>query len=224
MKHYMPKWLFFALAVMTVSACAASGAKTRQHRPASAVEQPQQLLTHARRLQAEKGCRSAIPAYRVIAGFGEGYDVAQFELGACLLMESGVNDVETALFTQEAAFWLTRAAWAGNARAQLRLATALSGARPENETIRTAPAEAMGWALVYEANSARALYGLASVPAPVMAHLNAALDKEALNAAKHFAENFEPVVMAAFSAPRRENAATDFQRRQPQDGRQKRRR
>ncbi len=93
----------------------------REAGPAPGLQQPGRLLAMARDTQAKKGCKSAIPAYRVISSFGDGYDIAQYELGACLLESATDNPAETALFHEEAALWLRRAAWAGNARAQLKL-------------------------------------------------------------------------------------------------------
>lgn len=218
----------FLIIIVTVAACAAAG-KNRppggQARGPGDVDQPQLLLAHARDVQAKKGCKTAIPAYRVIASFGEGYDIAQYELGACLLTVESASDVEASLFAKEAAFWLTRAAWAGNARAQFKLATALSGASAAGEeTLNPAPADALKWALVYEKNSARALYNMKPVSPPVMDHLNAALNSETLAAAHAFADSFTPITMAAFNAPQRKNNGTGFQQRQQPEGRQRRRR
>ena len=218
----------FLVIIFAAAACASPGKRQPpggQAQGAGSVDQPQLLLAHARDTQAKKGCKSALAAYRVIASFGEGYDVAQYELGACLLSAEGASDMEAALFAQEASFWLTRAAWAGNARAQLKLANALSGAPAAgSETFFAAPAEAIKWALVYEQNSARKLYSMKPVSAPVMEHINAALNSETLAAAQNFADNFTPITMAAFDAPRRENKEAGFQQRQKPEGRQRRRR
>jgi len=218
----------FLVIIITTSACAASGKQRppgEQVRGPGGVDQPQLLLAHARDVQAKRGCKAAIPAYRVIASFGDGYDIAQYELGACLMTIEAANEVEAALFAQEASFWLTRAAWAGNARAQLKLATALSGATAAGgESLNPAPADAMKWALVFEQNSARTLYNMKPVSPPVMDHLKAALNSETLAAAQAFADGFTPITMAAFAAPRHKNTESGFQQRQQQGGKQRRRR
>ena len=215
----------FLTILFAASACATSGKNRPAAKQAGSVDQPQLLLAHARDLQAKKGCKAAIPAYRVISSFGEGYDIAQYELGACLLTVDPSSDVEAALFAEEASFWLTRAAWAGNARAQLKLATALSGAPAAGDAmLKAAPGDAMKWALVYDQNSARALFNMKPVSPPVMDHLNAALDAEMLTSAQAFADSFTPVKMAAFSAPRRQNTGNEFQQQKRPDGRQRRRR
>ncbi len=220
--------VLFLVIVFTTAACAASGKQRapgdQAHSPGS-VDQPQLLLAHARDTQAKKGCKAALAAYRVTASFGDGYDIAQYELGACLLTIEAENKVEAVLFAQEASFWLTRAAWAGNARAQLKLAMALSGAPAAGgDTLSPAPADAMKWALVFEQNSARALYNMKPVSPTVMDHLNAALNPETMAAAQAFADGFKPITMAAFAAPRRKNTETGFQQPQRPEGRQRRRR
>ncbi len=220
----MHKIIALSLAIIT-TACASPGKQQAPGERAGSVNQPQLLLAHARDVQAKRGCKAAIPAYRVIASFGEGYDFAQFELGACLLSVEGANEVEALLFSREAEFWLTRAAWAGNARAQLKLATALSGAPAAGtEALIPAPADALKWALVYEQNSDRSLYSMKPAPTLMMDHLKAALKSETLIAAQAFADSFTPVKMAAFTPPRRQNGGAGFQRRQQPDGRQRRRR
>ncbi len=192
--------LITALAATLLGACATSSSGEARG-PAPAINQPERLLAHARNVQAEKGCDKAIPTYRVIAGFGEGYEVAQYELGACLL-ETAPTTKQAALLTQEGLFWLRRAAWAGNARAQWRLAMVLSGApSPYAENVGAVPAEAMGWALVYKENSSRELYGLAPVYPKVLNHLNVTLPQSAKAEATTFAADFAEVKMAIFTPP-----------------------
>ena len=211
-----------ALAFLAAASCASGGGKGPRGdgaRPTSAVSQPERLLAHARKVQAEKGCAAAIPAYRVVAAFGAGYDVAQFELGACLLRADNTGDARAALLKQEASFWLTRAAWAGNARAQLTLASALSGAPAAGALVlETAPHDALKWALVYDQNSARNLYSMKPVSRPVLEHLNATLSPALKTAAHSFAERFTPVQMAAFAAPRMENRSSGSEQRQQSGG------
>ncbi len=188
------------LSAALLGACATSPSREARG-PAPAINQPERLLAHARNVQAEKGCDKAIPTYRVIGGFGEGYEVAQYELGACLLETAPISE-QTVLLTQEGLFWLRRAAWAGNARAQWRLAMVLSGApSPYAENVDAIPTEAMGWALVYKDNGTRELYGLAPVYPKVLNHLNATLSSDAKAEAATFANDFTEVKMAIFTPP-----------------------
>ncbi|VAW06538.1 hypothetical protein MNBD_ALPHA05-1504 [hydrothermal vent metagenome] len=191
------------LAAALLGACA-TGPSHEARGPAPSINQPERLLAYARQTQANKGCDKAIPTYRVIAGFGEGFEVAQYELGACLL-EIAPTSKQAALLTQEGLFWLRRAAWAGNARAQWRLAMVLSGApaSPHAGNVDAVPTEAMGWALVYKENGTRALYGLAPVFPKVLNHLNTTLSQSAKAEATTFADDFVEVKMAIYTPPAR---------------------
>lgn len=171
----------WAGALLILAGGCASGPEQgpRGQGPAAGLNQSQMLLSRARTLQREKGCARAAPTYRVVASFGADYEVAQYELGACLLDMEGANADETALFREEGLLWIKRAAWGGNARAQHRLAHLLSGAGYEPARgIAADPQAAMGWALVYRENPARALYALPDVAEPVLAHLQGALSEE----------------------------------------------
>lgn len=195
-----------AFAALVLLAACASGPAGPEG-PASALNQAERLLTHARKIKAEKGCAEAAPTFRVVAGFGQGYEIAQHELGACLLEMTAGGGPEAALFREEALFWLRRAAWAGEARAQWTLANVLSGsAATHTHGVAARPAEALGWALVYEVNAVHELYGLARVNPAVLADLSKTLPAEAVAEAETFAADFEPVTMALFSPPPRENA------------------
>ena len=228
----MQKVMFLSLAlIVALSACASQGGRRGgppgggEGRGSASVNQPERLLSHARDEQAKKGCAPAVPAYRVAASFGDGYEVAQYELGACLLEVEATSDVEASLLAQEAQFWLNRAAWAGNARAQNKLATILSGANHTSAGLTPAPAEAIKWALVYEQNSARKLYNMKPVSMPVMEHLRATLDQSAFDDAQNFATTFRPISMPGFTGLRQERTQQNTQsRQQPPQGGQRRRR
>lgn len=200
-----------AIALVLMAGCSTGGGKADDRqlpRGAQAgFNQPSLLLSKAREIQAEQGCAAAIPAYRVISSFGEGYHVAQYELGACLLSLEGKGQAETDLFRMESVFWLNRAAWAGNARAQQKLAYLLSGdpAQPM-ASIRPDPEQAAMWAIVYHANSARELYGLAEISPSVADHLAATLTPEEQQQAEAAAAAFQPIEMARFIPPRGERA------------------
>lgn len=169
------------------------------------------LASHARRLRETKGCASALAAYRVIAGMGEGQEAAQHELGECLLTIDGASPSETALFRQEGQFWLTRAAYAGNARAQRRLV--LDMAAPANALHD--PKAALQWALVYDGNPTADLYGYKELPKTLVPGLKAALSPEAIAEAEAFAAAFIPLTMQKFEAPKRDKAKGDPRRPPP---------
>ena len=213
---------FVALA-FTVAACA-SGGKKRAAGPAPGLQQPGKLLSLARDTQAKKGCTQAIPAYRVISSFGDGYDVAQYELGACLLEATSDNPAEIKLFKEEASFWLRRAAWAGNARAQLKLAQILSGTENLTHGGSANPEEAMAWSIIYEENAKRDLYDLPEISERVASHLSATLDNTGKARAIAFADQFQTITMASFTPPRPQEGAIRSQSRPQQTGGQQRRR
>ena len=166
------------------------------------VDRPSALLAAAREQQARYGCAKAAPAYRIVASYGDGYEIAQYELGACLLEMKGTSDVETALFRQEGVFWLSRAAWAGDPRAQGKLAEALSGAQGYAAShINPDPEAALMWSIVYTANGARDTYALRPVPSPVMDHIASIASAEAAERARQKAAHFSRLTMAAFVTP-----------------------
>ncbi|MEO1241659.1 MAG: hypothetical protein AAFX54_07090 [Pseudomonadota bacterium] len=215
----------FISITLIMTACASGRSGPREAGPAPGIQQPGRLLAMARDTQAKRGCKSAIPAYRVISSFGDGYDIAQYELGACLLENVSENPAETALFREEAALWLRRAAWAGNARAQLKLAEALSGAAGYGHALAPNPEEALAWSAVYRENAKRDLYDLPNIPERVSEHLNATLDNEAQQRASQFADDFAAIKMAAFTPPRAGNGEgrSEQQSQQPQGGQRRRR-
>ena len=154
----------------------------------------------ARELREKKGCAAAAPAFRVIAGMGEGQEAAQHELAECLLTLQGANDVETALFRQEGEFWLTRAAYAGNARAQRKLAMAM--ASPANPLHN--PKGSLMWSLIYSKNPTADLYGYGPLPGTLVPGLKSSLNETDIAEAERFAAEFVPIMLAKFEGPKRD--------------------
>ncbi|MFZ5616250.1 MAG: hypothetical protein ACOZAA_02865 [Pseudomonadota bacterium] len=179
------------------------------------------LIAFARDLREEKGCAAASPAFRVIAGMGEGQEAAQHELGECLLELKGASEVETALFRQEGEFWLTRAAFAGNARAQRKLV--LEMASPASALHN--PKGALMWALIYGKNPTADLYGYAPLPATLVPGLKSSLNEADIAEAENFAKDFAPIMLAKFEGPKRDAKRSAFGERpdRPQGGGRRRR-
>lgn len=195
------------LPLISVAACASGRGPGPGHFGGAAgatFDSPGFVLAAARDQQAKKGCAEAVPAYRVVSAYGKGFDVAQFELGACLLEMSAEQGPEAGLFREEGLFWLRRAAWAGNARAQRALAGALSGALGGD--IDPKPGEAMAWALIYGENSDRELFNLPPIDNSVTERLENALSEEEVSAAISFANSFSQISMEPFTPPARESA------------------
>lgn len=202
--------LFFTLLIFTaVAACASPGRDGPgggEGGPGEGrtigVNMPSALLAKARETQAQAGCAKAAPTYRVVASFGAGYEIAQYELGACLMEMEGGSEIETALFREEGMLWLNRAAYAGNPRAQLKLAEILSGALQHSRAhVSADPQRAMVWSVVYEQNGARETFGLKPVGPVVTAHLQSVLSTEAIAAARAEAKEFQKIELAEFTPP-----------------------
>lgn len=182
------------------------------------------LLAAAREKLEKRGCEAATPTFRVAAAMGGGMEAAQHELGECLVSmaadarENG-ESVAADLLRDEGRFWLTRAAHAGNARAQRRLALLM--ATPTSAFAD--PAAALGWALVYEGNPEAAVLGSA-LPATLIAGLRRDVSPDEAEAADAFAAAFEDRPLPEFAAPKalREDRAAPRQQRPPQGQRRRR--
>lgn len=189
---------------LTIAAAlaAAAGACSSAPKPdpeafrAATVNQTGIIVAHARKLREEKGCAAAAPALRVAAAMGEGQESAQHELGECLMALEGASAAETALFREEGLFWLTRAAYAGNARAQ-RFLAAHYGAGSNSEDER---AEALKWALVYAKNPDSNVYGYKALPETFTPGLRKNLPEEKVAEAEAFAAAFAEIHLAAYTA------------------------
>lgn len=156
------------------------------------------LIAAARKLREEQGCAASAPTYRVVAAMGEGQEAAQHELGECLLSMTGASETETALFREEGVLWLKRAAFAGNARAQRKLAVDMAAPANPLHDVKGA----LQWALVYAKNPTSALYGYGPLPATMAPGLKSALSADDVAAAEKFASEFAPLAMAKYEAPK----------------------
>ncbi|GGD19027.1 hypothetical protein GCM10011342_29660 [Aquisalinus flavus] len=206
--------LLLALTGLTITACAAPGTAERarlanvdrvnaerqlQGRVMDS-EQAARLIGAARTLAATEGCDEAIPVYRVLAAYGRSFEVAQYELGQCLLDGS-----PTPLDRREAMIWIERAAFAGHREAQKELAEiAFTGGDY---------ATALGWALVFNDQNDTSIAPMQDFSAPFMDRLQAGLGATEIAAAERFAEDFSPDYMASFRMgrpePQREDAPDD---------------
>ena len=215
-----------ALIALTLGACASSPSPSPQAaeengrngkpQPVNALQGGRHLAV-ARKIEADKGCEKAAPAYRVIAALGEGFEIAQAELGECLLMMTGANETEKALFQKEGIFWLERAAFAGEARAQRTLAKALGAKTDRADQIR-----ALSWALVYENNADTALYGYKPLPVTFVSGLKSLMAAEELAEAEAFATDFSIIRMAQYRSTVQQDRSAQPGKR-PQDSKQQRR-
>ena len=188
------------LTMATLGLACAAEARDKDKPPPDAGMNAARLLSVARETREAEGCAAAAPTYRVVAGMGEGQEAAQHELGECLILMEGANAAETALFRQEGLFWLTRAAYAGNARAQRALAFHY-GSRANASG---SPAEALKWALVYQKNREADLYGYKALPETFVPGLTKDAGPDAAAEAEALATGAAPLPLAKFSPPSRE--------------------
>lgn len=204
-----------------LAACASGPKGPPAEALAAASANGEAILAQARKVRADRGCAEAAPAYRVVAGMGEGFEAAQHELGECLISLVGTSPGETALFRQEGVFWLTRAAYAGNARAQRALALFYGAA----DNPAGSPAEALRWAMLYDRNSGADLFGYQGLPPTFEPGLKAALSPAERAEVEKFVADFTPITLTPFVAAHaeKERAAPAGERR-PDGGRPPQRR
>ena len=210
----MPKFQFTVLACLLAAACASNGpapqsanAKVEGPPDRRAKARPAPALAAARSIKSEKGCAAAAPTYRVTAAMGEGFEVAQSEFGMCLLQMTGGTDAETALFRQEGVFWLTRAAYAGEARAQRRLA---EHARQTGDH-----AAALSWALAFTDNSQTELFSFSPLAPDFIKSVSASLSASEIEAAHDFAKMLPSIKMAGYTPTSQRQAQSRARGQQP---------
>ncbi|MEM6415786.1 MAG: hypothetical protein AAF720_14140 [Pseudomonadota bacterium] len=168
------------------------------------------VLAQARETLKKRGCDAAIPAYRVAAAMGEGFEAAQHELGDCLLSMQSDLATEKTLFREEGLFWLKRAAYAGNARAQRKLAVMLASPADAAHD----PVASLGWALTYENNPDADLYGFGPLPRTLVSGLKNDLTADERASAERFSKEFEPLKLSPFEPKRSDEQKRKKKKRQ----------
>lgn len=210
----MTRMFVLALAAASLSACASKPAPPPPG-PSAIVARTADsdvLYRYAGELRREQGCAAATPAYRVVAAFGYGYEIALNDLADCLLSLEG-TPAERALYREEAMTALRRASYANVARAQERLAKELAEQAG-------ADAEALGWALVYNDHGSHRTFDMAKFSSAFLQGLAEAVGPEAAERAQAFADAFEPIRPAGFEPPQtvRGSAERPSGGRPPQGG------
>lgn len=216
------KHLSAAAAVALVLCGAALAKKDEPPAPPRAPSEAEasRILAFARDIRETKGCAQATPAFRVIAAMGEGFEAGQHELAECLLTLNGANETETQLFRDEAFFWMKRAAYAGNARAQ----RSLSYLYGSGDSARPSTEEALRWALVYQANGESDVYGFKELPATYIPGLKNTLSADDIVEAEAFAASFAAIRLTPYEGPPRPKLKRGDRTEGPPEGGQRRRR
>ena len=219
--NYVVTLAFAALLTACTSGPKAPPTKTQAELRPPTQQEAERVLRQARTLRTEQGCQDAAPGLRVAAAMGRGFEAAQHELGDCLLQIKAPSPTEAALYQEEAIFWLKRAAYAGNARAQRKLATLYAAPNSEHSNVGAA----LKWALVYEKNGDADLYGYKSFPPTFLPGLKTSSTEDVIADAERFAADFSPVHLGIYAPPPRARERDESgQRGRAPGGQQERRR
>jgi len=125
------------------------GAQDRGQGPLAIIDISPRLYLRALELKASGNCEQAIPMFYRLAQRGEGFELAQFHLGECMMRAAEQTPSDTGFLT--GLVWVRRAAEAGNPQAQATLALFYLGG-PEALRDRE---EAALWFALFERNPAR---------------------------------------------------------------------
>jgi hypothetical protein len=121
-------------------------------------------------------CDVAIPIYRALANQGTGYELAEFNLGRCLLdtAKKAPDPATAESMKREAGDWTLKAANRGLPNAQ----NAMASMYLDGEGVTANPVEAGKWSLLYHDNAARRMYGLPDTAPALQTRLDAALNEK----------------------------------------------
>jgi len=139
-------------------------------------------------------CPEAIPILRRLAEGGDGYELAQYNLGLCLLDVAKVEaDAQRAASLKlEGSALILKAANHNLPKAQVSLAEMyLSGIGVDRD-----PVEAGKWSLIYRANGTRFALGLPNISADLQARLDAVLTDTTWAEARARADAWTPAAQA----------------------------
>jgi TPR repeat protein len=141
-------------------------------------------------LRMKGECDKAIPIFRRLANYGAGFELAQYNLGLCLLdiAKTESDAARATSLRQEAATDIIAAADRGLPKAQASLVTMyLDGNGVERD-----PVQAGMWALLYHANGARMAIGMPNISPALQARLDSALNDQAWQQAQTRADAWTP--------------------------------
>jgi TPR repeat protein len=137
------------------------------------VKLPPDPVGAAEELRLSGRCNIAVPALRLFAEHGVGNEIAQFNLGMCLLdFAAKEHDAKPAGdMRQEGAQWIVQAANGGFGKAQAQAVVLYL----DGTGVAVDPAEADKWALLYHDNGMRISIGMPDIGPAVKSRLDAAL-------------------------------------------------
>lgn len=142
----------------------------------------------AEELRLRGRCDKAVPVLRNYAASETGADIAQFNLGMCLIdLARPEHDAKRAGdLRTEGAQWILRAANAGMDQAQAEAVLLYL----DGIGVAVDPVEADKWALLYHDNGMRIAIGMADLSGDVKDRLDAALNAAQRSQARTRAENW----------------------------------
>ena len=167
------------------------------------------LYTQALELKAAGNCAAAIPPFYNLASRGDGYELAQYHLAACLLEAAEPSIVSTDFL--EGLLWLRRSAEAGSPEAQGELARLYLGGPPGVRDVR----EAALWYELHLANPAAKRPGFSPLPRAVAQGIEAALPEDVRAAARERARSWRKTVWRAPDGGMATLGESDHPRRRP---------
>jgi hypothetical protein len=145
----------------------------------------------AEELRLAGKCDEAIPILRQLAAYGDGYELAQYNLGLCLLDtgKAAPDAVRAASLKAEAATFILKAANHNLPKAQASLAAMYL----DGDGVARDPIEAGKWALIYRGNGARTALALPNISADLQARLDGVLTDVTWAEARARADAWTPV-------------------------------
>jgi TPR repeat protein len=149
--------------------------------------------SRAEELRVKGKCDQALPLLRGIIDNGGASEIAQFNLGLCLLDLAAVDTQHAEEMKKEATQWIVSAADTGLARAQARAVTLLLDGTGGTSD----PVEAQKWAILYRGNPTRYNFGLKDLPDDLTTRLDKALTGPQRVEARKRANAWMPKVAAA---------------------------
>lgn len=193
---------FMFTALLVLSACS-PGSPDRQHgmkgpgggrSGGGAAGSPTQLYSRALALKAGGHCDRAEGPLARLAGFGRGYEMAQFHFGDCLILRSERSgDTERGHLVSLGTVWLERAANSRDVDAQGRLVELYIEERFGQLDVIAAAT----WYLIFQANPARTQFALKEISANSKTRLFALATSEDWAEAKARQNAWSPVVQEA---------------------------
>ncbi len=159
------------------------------------VKLPSDPVGVAEELRLSGRCNIAVPALRPFAEHGVGNEIAQFNLGMCLLdLAAKEHDAKRmGDMRQEGAQWVVTAANGGFGKAQAQAVVLYL----DGTGVAADPAEADKWALLYHDNGMRISIGMPDIGPAVKSRLDAALTDAMRAQARNRADTWKQTAQAS---------------------------